>query len=368
MCMGSGKKKTTIDQTTTATNTVEPWLNTASQQAVTQGQTIANTPFTRYGGEMTAGLTGNQKSASSLAASTASPGTAASNYAKANMNTGMSSADLDAMLARIGAASAAGNQGAGLSDLEAARGYTTGSAAPITASDISTYINPYINQAIDPAAERARLEAARTGKQIANTSAMSGAFGGSRSGLREATNDSNLTNTIAQLYGTGYSDAYDKALAQVNADKARQAGAAGLSLQTASGANTQASDALSRLISAAGAAGEAGKTQSGLTSDALSRLTAAQGSENTLTNDALSRLASTGLTEQATNQAADTAAYTEFLRGQGWSTEQLNALLSALGVAKGASNTTTTADTKGVTTAKDSIPFLAQLAAVMPSG
>lgn len=367
MCMGGGKKTTTENSTAKTSVALPDWLNNASQTAVQAGTKIASTPFTSYGSELTPGLTANQMAASSLAARSGNPSTAATDYAKANMGAGQSSADLDAMLAKIGAGTALGSQDAGLSDLQSARDYTAASAAPITAADISGYINPYINQAIDPVAAKVRETAAQTGKQIDNTAAMSGAFGGSRSGLREATNDSNLNNTMSTLYGGGYRDAYDKALAQVNSDMARKAGAAGLSLSTATGATSQADDALKRLLDSATATGQAGALQSNLSTDALTRLTGAQSADNNLTNDALTRLMATGKTEQDTNAAADTAKYNEFLRGQGWSSEQLAALLAAINGTSGAVDKTTTTDSSGTSVSKSSTPLLAQIAALFPS-
>lgn len=49
-----------------------------------------------------------------------------------------------------------------------------------------------------------------------------------------------------------------------------------------------------------------------------------------------------GTVQQATQQTADTAAYAEFLRQQGWTDQQIAAATSALGAVSGSANTTTT--------------------------
>ena len=52
---------------------------------------------------------------------------------------------------------------------------------------------------------------------------QAGAFGGSRQAILDAETQRNLATTQAGITGTGYNTAYDKAMAQFNADQARKA-------------------------------------------------------------------------------------------------------------------------------------------------
>ena len=130
---------------------------------------------------------------------------------------------------------------------------------------INKYMNPYLQASLNPQLEEARRQADITRMQNASRLAQAGAFGGSRQAIMDAETQRNLGTTLANITGTGYNTAYDKAVAQYNADLARRAGAAS-ALGTLGGQEQQAG--LSNLA----AQQQAGATQrdieqQGLTAD-----------------------------------------------------------------------------------------------------
>ena len=83
-------------------------------------------------------------------------------------------------------------------------------------------MNPYLQASLDP-----QLKELQRQNQIANmTSAgqlvKAGAFGGGRQAVMNAENQRNMLDKTNQLLSQGYATAYDKAMAQFNADQARQ--------------------------------------------------------------------------------------------------------------------------------------------------
>jgi hypothetical protein len=90
------------------------------------------------------------------------------------------------------------------------------------ADQAQQYMNPYLMAALNPQLEEARRQSQITqlGNQAKATQA--GAYGGGRSAIMEAETQRALGSNLANITGQGYNTAYDKAMAQFNADQARQ--------------------------------------------------------------------------------------------------------------------------------------------------
>lgn len=84
------------------------------------------------------------------------------------------------------------------------------------------YMNPYLEQALNPTLDELRRQSQITQMQNAGRMTQAGAFGGSRQAILDAENQRNLLNTMAKTTGEGYATAYDKAMAQYNAEQARK--------------------------------------------------------------------------------------------------------------------------------------------------
>ncbi|WP_213287598.1 tail fiber domain-containing protein [Bradyrhizobium sp. sGM-13] len=261
----------------TTTNTLPAYLESAAQTNVSNAMNFANKPFEAYTGEMTAPLTQNQKDAFGLIKSIA------------------------------------GSSNPYLSDIQDLyKQFSTAPASTITApttGEIEQYMNPYLMAALQPQLDDIARQGINTRKSLDAQSTMDGAFGDARSGVERAearrNEDILRTNTI----GKGYSDAFTSAMANLMDTKKTNA--------------TLNETALQRAITG-------GK--------ALQDLDLSQVNRGLTTADALAKA---GKTEQETNQAADTAKFQEFLRGQGWDAQKIALVTSALaGTPKSTTQTT----------------------------
>ena len=84
------------------------------------------------------------------------------------------------------------------------------------------YMNPYLQAALDPQIAEARRQAEIQRIQDAGRLTRAGAFGGSRQAVMEAEGNRGLLDRIAGITGTGYRDAFDKAMAQFNVEQGRE--------------------------------------------------------------------------------------------------------------------------------------------------
>jgi hypothetical protein len=72
-------------------------------------------------------------------------------------------------------------------------------------------MNPYVQNALAPQMFEAQRQSDIMGQKNAAQAVGAGAFGGSRFGIQEAERQRNLGQNLANIYGTGMSDAYKNA-------------------------------------------------------------------------------------------------------------------------------------------------------------
>jgi hypothetical protein len=111
---------------------------------------------------------------------------------------------------------------AGISDVAKA-GYdpTTFTSGTFDAAAANKYMNPYLMASLNPQMEEARRQSQITQQANAAKMTQAGAFGGSRSALMDAETQRSLGSNMANIVGTGYKTAYDKAMDQFNAEQNR---------------------------------------------------------------------------------------------------------------------------------------------------
>lgn len=83
------------------------------------------------------------------------------------------------------------------------------------------YMNPYLEAALQPQLQEAQRQAEQKRLADAGRLTQAGAFGGSRQAIMESEGNRNLMQNLANITGTGYATAYDKAMGQFNADEQR---------------------------------------------------------------------------------------------------------------------------------------------------
>lgn len=169
------------------------WAGPYVTNMLGQGQALANMPYQAYMGPLTSGESPLQTSAFNTAAGLQTP-------------------------ASIGtAATTAGDIASTAKNLS----YTP-TTSPFDTAQMQNYMNPYLKGALEPQLEEARRQSQITQQQNAGKMTQAGAFGGGRQAILDAETQRNLANTQANITGQGYSTAYDKAMAQFNADQQRK--------------------------------------------------------------------------------------------------------------------------------------------------
>lgn len=94
------------------------------------------------------------------------------------------------------------------------------------------YMNPYLMQALNPQLGEARRQAELQRLQDASRLSKAGAYGGSRQAVMESELNRNLLQNLADITGTGYATAYDKAQQAFTQDQARRLEAEGMGEQS----------------------------------------------------------------------------------------------------------------------------------------
>ncbi len=206
-----------LDRSTTSS--LSPWAGEYVTNALGQGAALAAQPYQAYTGPLTAGASNLQQQAF-----------------------------------------------AGASDL-AATGYTptTFSAGTFDAAAANKYMNPYLSAALNPSLDEARRQAQISRLEDAGRLTKAGAYGGGRQAIMESELNRNLMEKQNKMLGEGYANAYDKAVAQFNAEQNR-----GLDVQKADEASRQyGADFGIKSLNQLAAMGETerGIEQAGITAD-----------------------------------------------------------------------------------------------------
>jgi hypothetical protein len=169
------------------------WAGPYVTNMLGQGQALANMPYQAYMGQLSAGESPLQTSAFNNAAGLQTP-------------------------ASIGtAATSAGTIGTAAQGLK----YTP-TTTSFDAAQAQSYMNPYLEASLKPQLEEARRQSQITQQGNAAKMTQAGAFGGSRQAILDAETQRNLGSNLANITGTGYNTAYDKAAQQFNADQSRK--------------------------------------------------------------------------------------------------------------------------------------------------
>ena len=170
-------------------SSLSPWAGPYVTQMLGKGAALADMPYTAYQGPLTAGQSGLQ-----------------------------------------------GQAFQGLANLAVPTATTTGSfTAPGVAQQ---YMNPYINAALQPQMEEARRQSQIEQQNLQSRYGRAGAYGGGRQAVAEAELSGALQRNLANIYGTGMQQAYDRAADLFGQE--RQYGLQGLQQQLAAGQQQRA--------------------------------------------------------------------------------------------------------------------------------
>lgn len=164
-----------IPQDVSRTSTLSPYVGEYVTDALARGSALANAPYEAYQGPLTAGASDLQNQAFAGASDIAGAGFTPTQFS------------------------------GGLFDTQAAQ----------------SYMNPYIQSALDPQLRELQRQSDIQRTQDAGRLTRAGAFGGGRQAIMESEGRRNLLDKQQDVLGQGYATAYDKAMAQFNADQNR---------------------------------------------------------------------------------------------------------------------------------------------------
>jgi hypothetical protein len=217
---------------TSRTSTLSPWVGDYVTNALGQGAALGNAPYQAYTGPLTAGASNLQQQAFAGASDLAGAGYTPSGTPQYSNITAGNVSSTFAQPAPYATGTFTSpynapdsyNAGTFTNPYNAPDSYTTGqfNVSDFGSEQAQKYINPYIQSSLDPQLKELQRQADIQRMADAGRLTQAGAFGGSRQAIMESEGRRNLLDKQATLLGTGYANAYDKALAQFNADQGRQ--------------------------------------------------------------------------------------------------------------------------------------------------
>ena len=198
----------------TATNTLAPNTTRAEESALSswagpyvtdflgRGKALSETPYTAYGGPLTAGTSALQDQAYSGLASLGIP-----EAFTAGSFTGSEYIPPTAADALTGATAAEGYYG------------------PASGNVVQNYMNPYLEAALQPQYAQAVEDYGIAQNALQSRYANAGAYGGSRQGVAEGILGGEALQNMSAITGRGYEQAYANAQSQFDADRTYGLGA-----------------------------------------------------------------------------------------------------------------------------------------------
>ena len=177
-------------------------------QMLGRGAALSNTPYTAYGGPLTAGASNLQTQAfQGLGALQTPTGTTYNplSFTGAGYNP---MSFTGAAYAPPTAAQIAAKQ--------------PGAYTPASNNVVQQYMTPYLQSVLDPQYAAARRQSEIQQQQLQSQYGKAGAYGGSRQGVAEAELQRGLLDRINNITGTGYNQAFQQAQDQFNTEQARK--------------------------------------------------------------------------------------------------------------------------------------------------
>ena len=184
-----------------------------------------------------------------------------------------------------------------------ARGLAERGSQQFSEADMSQYMNPYIKGALDPAAREIRDQSALEKMSLDQRASSMDAFGGSRAALMRQGNQEKTLQSISDLYGKGYAQAYESAVGIWGDERTRDLQAAG------------------RIQDLGTSVSAANRTD-------------------------ISTLMATGATDRNIQQSMRDFDYQQFVEERDWDFRSLGALIASLEGTKGSYGTTQTTTEK----------------------
>ena len=192
---------------TSTQSTLSDWAGPYVTDMLGQAQAIAAQPYQTYQGPLTAGPSDLQNQVFQGLGGLNFPSNLGQSFSSAGAYAPPPTGGSTYGLQPVGTT----QQAAGIGSLNQTPPQPTGIAAQ--------YMNPYLQNVLDPQLAELRRQNDITQQKTNAGLTSQGAFGGGRQAIMNSENNRNLMQEMNKTVGTGYSNAYDKAMGQFNIEQ-----------------------------------------------------------------------------------------------------------------------------------------------------
>ena len=189
----------------TSSSTLSEWAGPYVTDMLGKAQAISEQPYQVYGGPQTAGESGLQSKVFQGLGNLNFP----SNLGQTFSSTGAYAPPPMGVYQPMGTNGNVGTPGGPMG------GSPTGAPQGIAAQ----YMNPYLMSVLNPQLDELRRQNDITNMKTNAGMTAQGAFGGGRNAIMNAENNRNMMQEMNKTVGTGYANAYDKAMGQFNMEQ-----------------------------------------------------------------------------------------------------------------------------------------------------
>ena len=208
---------------TSSQSTLSDWAGPYVTNMLGQANAIAEQPYSVYQGPMTAGESDLQSKVFGGLGGLTFPSQLGQTFSSGSAYTPPAMAPGAFSSGAIGTGAGApmgggigglGSMAGGASGTSSASGSTT---PPLGVA--SQYMNPYLQSVLQPQLEELRRQSQMNMQPGMAKLTQAGGYGGGRQAIMESEANRNLLQQQNQAIGTGYSNAYDKAMGQFNTEQ-----------------------------------------------------------------------------------------------------------------------------------------------------
>lgn len=196
-------------------STLSDWAGGYVTDMMGKAQALSNTPYQTYQGPMTAGESGLQNKMFQGLGGLTFPSQLGQTFSSSSAYTPPAMTPNTFANQPIGTGAGASPQGMGAG----ATGTGGGQATSPTTGIAQQYMNPYLQSVLQPQLEELRRQSQINAQPGLAKMTQAGGYGGGRQAIMESENNRNLLQAQNQAIGTGYSNAYDKAMQQFNTEQ-----------------------------------------------------------------------------------------------------------------------------------------------------
>ena len=204
---------------TSSQSTLSDWAGPYVTNMLGQANAIAEQPYAVYQGPMTAGESGLQNKVFQGLGNLSFPSQLGQTFSSGSAYTPPAMTPNTYANQPVGTGAGAPMSG-GIGSLGGMTGGTTGATGTTPPLGVaSQYMNPYLQSVLQPQLEELRRQSQINLQPALAKMTQSGAYGGGRQAIMESEANRNLLQQQNQAIGTGYANAYDKAMQQFNTEQ-----------------------------------------------------------------------------------------------------------------------------------------------------